>query len=253
MALNPREAKLPSGLARFLFRLRCRIMGTHLNSLPESNCYMIRYYQGSLPNVFDPNCPFTTSLSNALAWLDQNPGMELWYVDVSVGDPVRQVNENGIVTVTTVLPPTISRQRKFFGYHAIGGRISSKSYNPQVIIGWPCISNSADINTSTPGSDAKIESDRSRNLGGKNLILTKLMKSMGLVRSGFSWIVRCIDSEFEAKSMKRLFVLILILFFVFVWPSIYRYDTIKRGSHTFLVRTNRVTGNSQTNSGSGWE
>jgi hypothetical protein len=48
------------------------------------------------------------------------------------------------------------------------------------------------------------------------------------------------------------FLLLLVL--AFGWPTLYRYDTVQTEGYykSFVVRTNRITGRSERNFGSGW-
>jgi hypothetical protein len=59
--------------------------------------------------------------------------------------------------------------------------------------------------------------------------------------------------EFNKVTIALGFILVLLVL-AFGWPTLYRYDRVETEGYykSFVVRTNRITGESQRNFGDGW-
>lgn len=54
------------------------------------------------------------------------------------------------------------------------------------------------------------------------------------------------------KQLKVVGAMGIILFGIFVWPTLYKYDKMKVGIYSFPVRINRLTGNAEHYMMGGW-
>jgi len=60
---------------------------------------------------------------------------------------------------------------------------------------------------------------------------------------------------FEDKKKLAIYIIafIAVLFVLFVWPTLYRYEKMKSGTVEHMIRINRVTGSAERLYSGGWQ